>query len=217
MRFYTWVLAAGLALTGCSTMTNGTGQYIAFNTAEGISDVSCHAKNGDHFYDIIAPTTHLIERQKKIIKITCKKAGYEDFVTELKPRVARHAYAKNIWNGIAPGAALDAMSGAHYAYPEQVNIDLIPLKQEEERYITLYEDTSDASAVTMPSDDMYDLLKSQNTAQETINTEDPIDNGGILDQGMNDHTLHALDDAHLQNMEALSEETQTDDMDLLPK
>lgn len=115
-------VAALVAVTGCSTIVEGTSQTLSFNTDP--SGATCSlVRNGATIGKVVTPGAVRIDRTKHGIDVTCSLDGYEPGTTHLKS----HASAATFGNIIAGGGigwAIDSAAGADNKYDEATFITL---------------------------------------------------------------------------------------------
>jgi hypothetical protein len=122
------VIGAGIAVSGCAAIFDGTTQQISVNTTP--PDARCKfTRNGGVIADIAStPSAVTIPKTKHDITIVCSKAGYEDATFINKSGIAGATFA-NILGGVVTGGvawAIDSGSGADNKYESQVNMSLAP-------------------------------------------------------------------------------------------
>jgi len=122
------VATAMAFLPACSTIVNGTGQSIDFDTGE-VTEANClitGGENGTVNEKFVSPATLSIPRSKKVINIGCNKEGYQDasIIVDSKYEAST---AGNVVAGGFIGLGVDAMTGALYKYPGTITIPMVAL------------------------------------------------------------------------------------------
>lgn len=117
------LLTSVLALSACSTITEGSQQQITFETPNAY-DALCEVKLGTHglVYAVRPPQTLWIKRTARNMYITCEAPGNRIVKKEVSSEVAATSFL-NVFNGIVPGTAYDADTGAMFKFPEKIEID----------------------------------------------------------------------------------------------
>ncbi len=114
-----------IAITGCSSIIEGTSQQITINTTPDNAD--CTLKRQEEILGHVNPTpgSILIKKTKYDIMVTCKKPGYQN-ATFLNHSGAAGATVGNVLLGGGIGWAIDSAAGADNKYDTPLNITLIP-------------------------------------------------------------------------------------------
>ncbi|NQW09118.1 MAG: hypothetical protein HQ481_04455 [Alphaproteobacteria bacterium] len=117
--------AAGLAMSGCATITTGSNQSITVLTDP--SGAECQLDRQGSAVAIINPTPGAVQvdKSKDTIAIRCRKEGFQDTAGTLGSEFQGMTFGNIIFGGII-GIAVDAGSGAMNEYPSQISIVLIP-------------------------------------------------------------------------------------------
>jgi hypothetical protein len=118
---------AGLTLSACSSIIEGTSQEIAINTNPPGADCSLDRQGVSITHVNPTPGTATIKKTKYDITIACKKTGYQD-ATFLNHSGAAGATFGNIILGGGIGWAIDSASGADNKYDSPVNLTLVPVQ-----------------------------------------------------------------------------------------
>lgn len=120
-------IVALLALTGCSSIIEGTSQEIMVNTTPEGAD--CALEREGYVIGRINPTPGAvtIKKTKHDMTIKCTKKGYETSTYFNKSDVAG-ATVGNVILGGGIGWAIDSASGADNKYTSPVNMTLLPKK-----------------------------------------------------------------------------------------
>ena len=114
------------ALGSCAYALDGGTQDVTFVTP-GAHNALCYAWVDDIKYKIRPPTTTNIVKSKNDMRVDCKAPGNRHREVVIASRIS-NSTNWNVVNGLAPGAAWDAFSGAAYQYPDRVEIDFTNLK-----------------------------------------------------------------------------------------
>ncbi len=115
-----------LVLTACSTMLEGSTQEVTITTP-GAEGARCKVVNSYFRYTINPPRTFMLERTSEPYRITCMAPGNR-IKTIVIPAGYEDTAFLNASNGVIPGTAVDAASGALFAYPENIIVDFTNMK-----------------------------------------------------------------------------------------
>lgn len=120
------VILAGLSLTGCATIMEGTGQSVAVSTTP--AGAQCDASHaGTHLGTVAAtPGSLRIDKSKNDLQVTCAKNGYQRASSSYSPGFVGTTFGNLLVGGVV-GVVVDAASGANYTYPKEVHMDLAPI------------------------------------------------------------------------------------------
>ncbi len=110
-----------LLLSACSSVLKGATQEVTLITP-GAEDARCDVENSYFRYTINTPRTFRLERTPEPYKITCMAPGNRVKTIVIPAGYEDKAFL-NASNGVIPGAAVDAASGALFAYPEMIAVD----------------------------------------------------------------------------------------------
>ena len=123
------IAAGALALllcTGCATVTKGSDQAISV-TASGCDDgtpVSCEMLNKDRTYYVDAPGTIEVDKSSAALAVSCRsEGGSQGNLTVESSYEAMNA--GNILLGGIIGVGVDAISGAMWKYPKEIDVPLV--------------------------------------------------------------------------------------------
>lgn len=115
-----------IALTGCSTVINGTKQSISLETPPA-KDARCNLTNNKgKWYVSSTPGSVVVHRSNKPLIVNCEKEGYKT-TTQTVHSEAKAAVAGNILLGGIVGAGVDMADGAAFRYP---NLISVPMQKE---------------------------------------------------------------------------------------
>ena len=116
-------LTAMLALGGCATVFEGTGQSVAVATNP--SGASCTVSREGVQLGLVNPTPGSIrvEKSKNDLTVACMKPGHQATTVSYSPKFNGTTFG-NIILGGGIGAIVDASTGANYDYPNEITIDL---------------------------------------------------------------------------------------------
>lgn len=119
----TLAMFATLTLGACSTVTEGSQQQITFETV-GAVDAICEINQGanDYQYQVRPPQTIWVKKTRRDLNIECVAPGNRKASKVVETDVAATTFL-NVFNGVLPGAAYDAESGAIFKYPDKIVID----------------------------------------------------------------------------------------------
>lgn len=119
----TLALLATMTLGACSTVTEGSQQQITFETI-GAVDAVCEVNQGvnDYQYQVRPPQTIWVKKSRRDLTVVCEASGNRKAMTVVNTDVAATTFL-NVFNGVVPGAAYDAESGAFFKYPDKIVVD----------------------------------------------------------------------------------------------
>ncbi len=119
------VIAAALASTGCSTITQSEGQSLALTASYQGKPVepSCQLKNDKGSWDSKAPANVTVRKSGEELDVTCKKEGMPDGLLKAVSRAAGSMYGNIIFGG-GIGAIIDHNKGTGYDYPDQLPVKM---------------------------------------------------------------------------------------------
>lgn len=126
MRFkkYTVIVALTL-LTGCSTITQDSGQSLALTaTHEGKPiDAECKLDNDKGQWTAKTPSNVTVRKSGEDLNVTCKKEGVPDGLLKAISRAAGSMWGNIIFGG-GVGAIIDHNKGTGYDYPNQLPVKM---------------------------------------------------------------------------------------------
>ena len=122
------LLALGLSMSACSTITTGTTQDFGVNTPEA-DGASCELKDSKGAMWTIpsTPGTVVVSKGDGPMQVTCKKDGYKEASITVNEGFAGMTLGNVILGG-GIGVIVDAASGAAQEYPDEVYVWLEPVK-----------------------------------------------------------------------------------------
>jgi hypothetical protein len=111
------------ALCGCSTLTLGTRQDVAFATP-GADGALCTVKDrqGEVLATVTTPGSARLPKSRKEVHTTCQREGYRTATATVASSYSRRSMVQPLL-----GYLVDGVSGAMWNYPAKVNIDLTRL------------------------------------------------------------------------------------------
>jgi hypothetical protein len=115
---------AAIAMSACASITKGTSQSVAINTAP-VQGANCTLQAASGTWSVVTPGAVTIPRTKHDVNVKCEKAGYQAGVGTLKSGTQLMTAGNLILGGVI-GLAVDASTGAMNDYPEQVTVTLTP-------------------------------------------------------------------------------------------
>lgn len=152
MRNRFFALLSGIAtaatLSSCATMLDRTTQTIEVYTP-GVEMVDCILDTPEHRYRLLTPNKARVEKSRFDIVATCTKAGYEDAIRTLHPKISGNAFW-NVFNGVIPGTSYDIASNAIYLYPSKIEIDMIPLAPKDVVFKPVEDSKDDVEVISEP-------------------------------------------------------------------
>jgi uncharacterized protein YceK len=117
------LLAVALALAGCASVTTGTSQAVAVDTAPE-RGAACDLANDKGNWQLAStPGTVTVARSYSALTVTCRKDGAGLGVATVQSGTKGAAFGNIIAGGLI-GAAVDMSSGAAYDYPPSVLVTL---------------------------------------------------------------------------------------------
>jgi hypothetical protein len=118
------VLAACLAVPGCASMTSGVEQTIAVTTAPAVN-ASCTLRNANGSWRVAStPGTVTVRRAYGDLAVACALADGASGQATMSSGIAPATYANILLMGSVVWAAVDAASGAAFAYPDEITVPL---------------------------------------------------------------------------------------------
>lgn len=124
MQFYR-MAALGLAavsLSACASITKGTSQSVAINTAP-VQGANCTLQNQAGSWTVVSPGAVVVPRTKHDINVKCEKTGFQAGMGVLKSGTQMMTAGNLILGGVV-GLAVDASTGAMNDYPEAITVTL---------------------------------------------------------------------------------------------
>ena len=121
--------AASLSLlSGCATIVNGSSQMVTITTTP--PSAACTLDRIGTRLGVIpqTPGSLRIDKSKNDLSVTCSKEGFATASVTKSPRFSGATFG-NLLVGGAVGVVIDAASGANYAYPDTIELALIPTGQ----------------------------------------------------------------------------------------
>lgn len=119
-----FVLALGLALVGCATITKGTTQTIAIDTP-GVPAAACVIQTQSGPRGVTTPGNVTLDKSSAALPITCTKDCYLTG-SSMIPSNTESMAAGNVLLGGVIGLGVDAASGALNKYPDMVTVAMMP-------------------------------------------------------------------------------------------
>ena len=111
------------ALSGCSTVINGTHQTVSVATPA-VSHAQCTLKNDKGIWYLKqTPGSVNIHRSFNDLVVMCEKKGVGKKTISVKSKTQVAAFGNIVFGG-AIGAGLDVANGAAYAYPLSIQVPL---------------------------------------------------------------------------------------------
>lgn len=121
--------AASLSLlSGCATIVNGSSQMVTITTTP--PSAACMLDRIGTRLGVIpqTPSSLRIDKSKNDLSVTCSKEGFAMASVTKSPRFSGATFG-NLLVGGAVGVVIDVASGANYAYPNTIELALIPTGQ----------------------------------------------------------------------------------------
>lgn len=117
--------AIAAAVSGCSSVVEGTSQTLSFESNPPGANCALE-RNNVPIGNVTTPGGVVVQKTKHNILVTCKKDGYQEAKTTLKSEVAGATFG-NIILGGGIGWAIDSASGADNKYNSITTVSLVPL------------------------------------------------------------------------------------------
>jgi hypothetical protein len=113
-------------LSGCATVVEGSTQPIYVATTPQ-PDADCTVSNSRGIWYLTSPGTVVVAKSESVLKVLCKKSGWQDGTAYLTSRVPTSAMVGMglPYVGII-SAAVDGSTGASNLYPNTVSIAMKP-------------------------------------------------------------------------------------------
>jgi hypothetical protein len=115
---------AAISLSACASITKGTSQSIAINTAP-VQGANCTLQNQAGNWTVVSPGSVVVPRTKHDINVKCEKSGFQAGMGVLKSGTQLMSAGNLILGGVV-GLAVDASTGAMNDYPEQITVTMTP-------------------------------------------------------------------------------------------
>jgi hypothetical protein len=126
MRYQNFVATAFIVgLTGCSTITQESGQSLALTaTHEGKPvEAECKLENDKGQWTAKAPNNVTVRKSGEDLNVTCKKDGLPDGLLKAISRAAGSMWGNIVFGG-GIGAIIDHSKGTGYDYPNQLPVKM---------------------------------------------------------------------------------------------
>ena len=115
------IFSSALSLSACAYLIDTSIQKIEIETP-GAHNAWCFVYVDDLKHKVTPPQIINIGKSRKDLQIDCEAPGNRKQSVTIPAKVTTTAVA-NVTNGVIPGAAWDAASGALFRYPDKVSID----------------------------------------------------------------------------------------------
>ncbi|MGH6872715.1 MAG: hypothetical protein ACREHE_14530 [Rhizomicrobium sp.] len=113
---------AGVALSGCATVIQGTTQSVSVNTAS-VEGAQCTLTSSEGTWYVTTPGSVTVHKTKNDLDAVCKKDGYQDATATIPSKFGATTLGNVILGG-GVGIIVDAASGANYSYPQSTTIPM---------------------------------------------------------------------------------------------
>jgi hypothetical protein len=121
---YAALVVAAVGLSACASITKGTSQSIAVNSAP-VQGANCTLQNASGTWTVVTPAAVTVPRTKNDINVRCEKQGFQPGIGTLKSGTQMMTAGNLILGGVI-GLAVDASTGAMNDYPEAITVNLTP-------------------------------------------------------------------------------------------
>ena len=125
MKAFAVLALAAMAVSGCSSIIEGTSQEIVLNTNPSEADCELYREGAKIGEVANTPGSVLIKKTKYDITVVCVKDGYQQANYFNKSGAAGATFG-NILLGGGIGWAIDSASGADNKYDSPVNLTMVP-------------------------------------------------------------------------------------------
>lgn len=115
---------AAIGLSACASITKGTSQSVAINTAP-VQGANCTLQAPSGTWTVVSPGAVTIPRTKHDVSVKCEKTGFQAGIGTLKSGTQLMTAGNIILGGVI-GLGVDAATGAMNDYPEQITVTLTP-------------------------------------------------------------------------------------------
>jgi hypothetical protein len=116
-------LASVCLLPACATVMEGTSQSVSIATTP--PGASCNVDRDGTHLGTVSPTPGSINvsKSKNDITVSCAKEGYQPAIVSTSPHFVGTTFGNIVIGGLV-GVAVDLATGADYALPPEVKVDL---------------------------------------------------------------------------------------------
>jgi hypothetical protein len=115
---------AAAGLSACASITKGTSQSVAINTAP-VQGANCTLQNPSGTWTVVTPGSVTVPRTKNDINVKCEKTGFQAGMGVLKSGTQLMTAGNLILGGVI-GLGVDAATGAMNDYPESLTVTMTP-------------------------------------------------------------------------------------------
>lgn len=116
------------ALTGCASIVSGTHQQVCVNTGP-VMGANCTLENNKgKWYVPQTPGSVVVNRSFNDLKVECRKPGYQSTMTTVGSNTKPIAFGNVLFGGVV-GAGIDVADGAAYAYPDNIDVQMLQKKK----------------------------------------------------------------------------------------
>jgi hypothetical protein len=116
------IAAAGIILSGCATIIEGTTQPVSVNTTPE-QGAQCTLTNSQGTWYVSTPGSTTVHKTKTDLDVVCAKAGYQPGHVVAISHFGGTT-AGNVIAGGVVGLGVDAASGANYHYDSPITVPL---------------------------------------------------------------------------------------------
>src|ERR1700733_4201085 len=117
--------AAGIALSGCASIVEGTSQSVAV-TSTPVDGARCTLTNSQGTWYVTTPGNANVHKTTTDLNVVCTKDGYQDASLVVPPHF-NGATLGNVIAGGVIGIGIDAATGANFNYPENISVPMTPI------------------------------------------------------------------------------------------
>lgn len=104
----------------------GTAQSVSVVTTP--PGANCEVDRAGEKLGVVNPTPGSlhIDKSKNDLAVKCSEPGYQQATMSTSPTFVGTTFGNIIFGGV-PGAVVDAATGADYAYPKEIDVNLAPV------------------------------------------------------------------------------------------
>ena len=116
------IAAMGIALSGCATIVDGSGQSVSVSTTP-VQGAACTLTNSEGTWYVTSPGSVQVHKTKNDLTVTCTKDGYQPGSQVAVSKFGGATFGNLVLGG-GVGAIVDAASGANYYYDSPLIVPL---------------------------------------------------------------------------------------------
>jgi hypothetical protein len=125
MRRFIMLGMLSILLPGCATLFEGTSQSVTIETDPSGADCTFD-RHGTHIGQVNpTPGSIHVDKSKDDLSVQCKHVGYLPATVTESSKFQGTTFGNIVAGGLV-GVVVDAASGANFAYPNDVKINMAP-------------------------------------------------------------------------------------------